>query len=107
MDTKQAAILTIADSPDATRLLNACLSEVGYHALNARDGYTEFKLAVTNQPDLILLDIIMPEMSRDEIIQILKAEQKTQNIPIRTGFFENLRKYTGDENHGKTICYSR
>lgn len=97
MDIKQATILTIDDSPNNIRLLSTFLSRVGYNVLGAEDGLAGFGLAVTHQPDLILLDVMMPDMSGYEVIKMLKSEQKTQDIPV---IFLTVKDEIEDKVHG-------
>jgi signal transduction histidine kinase len=97
VDIKQATILTIDDSPDNIRLLSIFLGKVGYNVLGAEDGMTGFRLAVTNQPDIVLLDVMMPDMSGYEVIKMLKSEPETQDIPV---IFLTVKDEIEDKVHG-------
>lgn len=54
----------------------------GFNVLITRSGTEALKIIDNNQPDIILLDIILPDISGFEICQQLKAKAKTQKIPI-------------------------
>ena len=57
------------------------LTKAGYEVLCAEDGVTALEFARQQQPDLILLDLLLPNMSGAEVLQHLKAEPATTNFP--------------------------
>jgi diguanylate cyclase (GGDEF)-like protein len=75
-------ILIVDDVVDNLRLLSDMLRQTGYETRCARNGNTALKSIVDKIPDLILLDIRMPDLDGYEVCQILKKEPKTTNIPI-------------------------
>ncbi len=81
-DTKSASILVVDDTPANLRLLAGILGDVGYQVRPARDGRMALTAAQNNPPDLILLDIMMPNMDGYEVCAQLKADERTQNIPV-------------------------
>jgi DNA-binding response OmpR family regulator len=58
------------------------LSEFGHEVLTASEGYEALKLAREKQPDLILLDIMMPEMSGIEVCRQLRGDPQTRDLRI-------------------------
>ncbi|MEH2463875.1 response regulator [Nostoc sp.] len=78
----KANILVVDDTPDNLRLLSAMLTQVGYEIRRVINGSTALKTAQAAPPDLILLDIMMPEMNGYEVCQHLKASEKTRDIPV-------------------------
>ncbi|MCH2210467.1 MAG: response regulator [Fuerstiella sp.] len=73
----------IADDNDQNReLLDAYLSEEDYHILMARDGEETLQVVRNQQPDLILLDIMMPRMSGYEVCEQLKSDSEFSGIPV-------------------------
>jgi CheY-like chemotaxis protein len=75
-------ILMIEDIPDNAELARKILLSAGYqviHALQAEEG---FDLAMTEQPNLILLDLGLPDYDGQTLAGWLRAEPKTANIPI-------------------------
>lgn len=77
-----ARILIVDDVPANTRLLEARLSAEYYQVSSARDGFEAIDKARTWQPDLILLDIMMPGMDGFECCQKLKEDPATLHIPV-------------------------
>jgi len=75
-------ILVIDDSQTIRVLLRATLEEENYRTLEAEDGLAGYELAHREQPDLILLDIVMPVKNGYEICRMLKSDSKTEHIPI-------------------------
>jgi two-component system cell cycle response regulator len=77
-----ARILIVDDVPANTRLLEAKLSAEYYQVASARDGFEAVNLARDWQPDLILLDVMMPGMDGFECCRILKETEATLHIPV-------------------------
>ena len=77
-----ARILIVDDVPANTRLLEAKLSAEYYQVASARDGFEAVNRARDWQPDLILLDVMMPGMDGFECCRILKDGDATLHIPV-------------------------
>ncbi len=77
-----ARILIVDDVSANTRLLEAKLSAEYYQVASARNGFEAMTKAQDWQPDLILLDVMMPEMDGFECCQRLKRDQRTLHIPV-------------------------
>lgn len=69
----KANILVVDDTPDNLRLLSTMLTQLGYEVRRVINGQTALKTAQAAPPDLILLDIMMPDMNGYEVCQHLKA----------------------------------
>lgn len=80
MDKKK--ILIIEDEATLQKALSEFLSLEGFEVLNALDGEIGIQKAKAEIPDMILLDIILPKKDGYEVIEDLKREEKTKNIPI-------------------------
>ena len=80
--TKTEDILIVDDTPDNLHLLSRMLTRQGYNVRKALNGSMALTAAQTVAPDLILLDIMMPEMDGYEVCQHLKANAKTAEIPV-------------------------
>ena len=78
----KANILVVDDTPDNLRLLSAMLTQLGYEVRKVINGQTALKTAQAAPPDLILLDIMMPDMNGYEVCQHLKASPLTCDIPV-------------------------
>jgi two-component system cell cycle response regulator len=77
-----ARILIVDDVPANTRLLEAKLSAEYYQVASARDGFEALRMAHEWQPDLILLDVMMPGMDGFECCRKLKDDPTTLHIPV-------------------------
>ena len=75
-------VLVADDEPDHLLMVESLLKERGYSVILASDGKEAVEKAIQARPDLILLDIIMPDMDGTEAAVILKNNTRTQDIPI-------------------------
>lgn len=75
-------ILVVDDTPDNLRLLSTMLTEQGYSVRKAISGQMALMAARTVLPDLILLDINMPQMNGYDVCTQLKSEAKTCDVPV-------------------------
>lgn len=82
IDKQTAKILVVDDTIDSLRLLANMLSEQGYNVRKVLNGQMALTAAQTAPPDLILLDITMPQMNGYEVCQHLKSQEKTAEIPV-------------------------
>lgn len=79
---ESAIILVVDDVLENLRLLSKILNREGYKVRQAIDGKIALKTVRSVQPDLILLDIMMPEIDGYEVCKALKSDPLTQDIPI-------------------------
>ena len=75
-------ILVVDDTAENLRLLSTMLTQSGYAPRCVINGKMALRACNSNPPDLILLDIMMPEMNGYEVCQHLKLEAKTREIPV-------------------------
>ena len=75
-------ILVIDDELEVVELFKKRLERIGYQVITATDGREGFKRACEQKPDLILLDIIMPEVDGLAVLRKLKKEESTCGIPV-------------------------
>lgn len=75
-------ILLIEDEADQIKVLKKCLEASGYEFISAIDGTQGIKKTLQEKPDLILTDVIMPNMDGFELCRRLKQTPQTKNIPI-------------------------
>jgi DNA-binding response OmpR family regulator len=75
-------ILVVDDEPDALELIQFNLKGAGMEVLTASNGSEALKKARNNLPDLIILDLMLPEVDGLEVCKILRREEKTADIPI-------------------------
>lgn len=81
MENKKT-ILVVDDDADIRAVLRMRFSSAGYNTLEADNGGEAINIAKGKKPDLIILDIMMPEMDGMSTSQYLKENPITKNIPI-------------------------
>ena len=82
IDLSGSRVLIADDNEQNRELLDAYLADENYEILMANDGQETMDAIEANQPDLILLDIMMPRMSGYEVCEKIKSDQEKQNIPV-------------------------
>ena len=94
---KSAVILIVDDTPDNLLVLFSYLEEQGFKVLLAEDGESALQIAQTQLPDLILLDVLMPNIDGFETCRRLKAKPLTRDIPVifLTALSETVNKVQG------------
>lgn len=75
-------ILVVEDEKNILELVRYNLEREGYEAITAFDGVQGFELARSQDPDLIILDVMLPEMNGLEVCRKLRHSAQTKNIPI-------------------------
>jgi len=75
-------ILIVDDDEDVLLIVQTILDNAGYSAITARNGREGVEKAIESKPDLILLDVMMPELSGWEVCTTLKSAPETRRIPV-------------------------
>jgi len=75
-------ILVVDDTPENVRLLEAVLVPRGYEVVTATSGQEALDLVATAQPDLVLLDVVMPTMDGYAVCRALRADEETAVLPV-------------------------
>jgi DNA-binding response OmpR family regulator len=78
----QPVVLAADDDEDILGLVAFRLERAGYTVIVARDGEEALELAVKEQPDLAVLDVMMPKLDGFELTRRLRAEETTSRMPI-------------------------
>jgi formate hydrogenlyase transcriptional activator len=96
-ETATASILVVDDTPHNISILFDALSHYGYRVLAERDGKSALEQVKYAQPDLILLDVMMPGMDGFETCRRLKHDPATADIPVifMTALAETIDKVNG------------
>jgi two-component system, OmpR family, response regulator VicR len=82
VDEKKILIIYIEDDPEMIDLVNLILTRRGYKVQGAHGGRNGLDSVRQTTPDLILLDLMMPDMDGWDVYHQLKAEENTKNIPV-------------------------
>jgi two-component system sensor histidine kinase/response regulator len=80
--TSRPSVLIVDDLPNNVRLLSIMLTEKGYQVRKAINGQMALNTVRSLIPDLILLDINMPDLNGYQVCEQLKADEKTREIPV-------------------------
>lgn len=75
-------VLIIEDNEDNSLLISALLSRGGYETEIASTGYAGLTMAIENLYDLIILDIQLPDINGDKVIQKIRAQETNNHIPV-------------------------
>jgi len=75
-------ILVVDDEDDILHFLEMVLREKGYHVTTASGGHEALTRAQIDKPDLVLLDIMMPQMDGWEVLKLLRVDEETRRIPV-------------------------
>ena len=77
-----ARVLAVDDSPTILEMIRAILIAGGYEVITASDGQEALNAARSEEPDLILLDVMLPKLDGYRVCRLLKFDQKYKAIPI-------------------------
>jgi DNA-binding response OmpR family regulator len=75
-------ILIVDDEDDILHFLELVLREKGYDVATASGGHEALTKAQVDRPDLVLLDIMMPQMDGWEVLKLLRVDEGTSHIPV-------------------------
>jgi len=78
----QATILVVEDEPWTRRVIAQHLEEAGYRVLQATNGFSGLILVLRERPDVIILDLILPELLGSQLLDELRGRAETRAIPI-------------------------
>ena len=95
-------ILVVDDTPASLRLLTELLAKEGYRIRPASDGALALKSVAAKAPELVLLNVSMPDMDGYEVCRRLKADEKSSRIPVIfiSSFGDTQQKVAGFEAGG-------
>ena len=95
----QKKILVVDDDPDQREVICSSLKEAGFDIVTATNGIEGLKKARAGSPDLIVLDVMMPEMDGFAVCVTLREDDATASIPVLmlTGLCSYISQLTGLE----------
>ena len=82
MNAQKKTILIVDDEPQILLMVSTRLQANEYDVVTALSGAEGIEKAKKQMPDLVLLDLVMPEMDGEEVLRCLKQEPATQKIPV-------------------------
>lgn len=80
--SKFPKVLFIEDDPLIVKMYQAKFAHEGLNVIVAEDGVAGLKMALSESPDFILLDIMMPQLSGIDLLEKLRTDSKGKNIPV-------------------------
>lgn len=89
-------ILVVDDSPTILRIVEISLIELGFEILQAKDGLQALKIVKEQEPDIIILDVMLPIYTGYQVCQLIKKTPKFANTPVimltaKTGALDKLK----------------
>jgi CheY-like chemotaxis protein len=95
-EKRRKVILIVDDSPTIRKLISVKLEKSGYDVMQATDGIEALAVIKRVVPDLILLDITMPNMDGYEVCKAIRSNDSTKDVPViiisgKDGFFDKVR----------------
>ena len=82
LDIGMKNVLLVDDEKETSSVFQAGLSQAGYNVTVAENGSIALDFIKKNKYDIILLDQMMPDMSGNEVLRVLKGDEATKNIPV-------------------------
>jgi two-component system response regulator VicR len=82
MATHEKRVVCIEDEPEMIDLVRLILGRKGFHVIGANGGIEGLETVKQEQPDLVLLDLMMPDMDGWEVYQQMKADDTLRDIPV-------------------------
>jgi PAS domain S-box-containing protein len=81
-EADRPAVLVVDDDPDVRMIVGMMLERAGYATRTAPDGQEAFKLIMEDRPDLLILDLMMPNLDGFQLVRLLRQRRWTQQIPL-------------------------
>jgi DNA-binding response OmpR family regulator len=75
-------VLVADDDEDILDLVTLHLERAGYDVITVRDGRAALAAAREHQPDLVVLDVVMPRLNGHEVVRSLRGDESTRDIPV-------------------------
>jgi len=91
-------ILVVEDSPTQLKITVSALRDPRYSIVTAMDGEEALRKVFSDQPDLVVLDVVMPKMDGFQVCRKMKSSSETQQIPV---IILTNKKQKADEFWGK------
>ena len=93
-------ILLVDDEPDILQVVALRLRTAGYEVITGRDGQEAIALVRQHQPDLVILDVMMPKLNGFQVARMIKLDKKLKDIPV---FLLTARTQPSDKTTGTHV----
>ncbi|TKS60199.1 MAG: hypothetical protein EWM73_03182 [Nitrospira sp.] len=103
-DQRERSVLVIDDDPVILELMDAVLRPEGFEVLKAKDGRHGLQIARERNPDLVVLDLLMPDMNGFEVVDEMHGCPETASIPIVVLTNKSLSREEKDRLNGRIIA---
>ncbi|MGQ3683878.1 MAG: response regulator [Candidatus Loosdrechtia sp.] len=97
-------ILVVDDDEKTVKYMSTVLEDAGFEVFKAYDGKVGINLAINSNPDLIILDLIMPEVNGFEVVEKLRVHPGTKGIPIIICSAKDITSEERDELNGNVLA---
>ncbi|HIE09534.1 MAG TPA: response regulator [Armatimonadetes bacterium] len=82
VERPKARILVVDDEPEIVRAIRTNLELEGYEVLEAYNGPDALKIARSERPDLVVLDVLMPEMDGWQVLREIRGDKELKDTPV-------------------------
>ena len=82
MTDDQKTVIVVEDEPDAAELFAEMMRVSGFHVLKTFSSTPAISMIAEEQPDVVILDIMMPDISGLEVLRYMRREKKLMDIPV-------------------------
>jgi PAS domain S-box-containing protein len=79
---RNPTVLAVNDTPEVLELLRLLLTHEGYQVVSADNGRSALEIAISIEPDIVISDVVMPEMDGLEFCRRLKQDKRTRDVPV-------------------------
>lgn len=80
--TSPARILVVDDHPEQLHFFRRVLTEAGHHVVESGNGGQALTQVIDEEPDLVILDLVLPDISGWEVARTIKKDERTRDIPV-------------------------
>jgi DNA-binding response OmpR family regulator len=77
-----ATLMIVDDDPQLMRVLSMFFDLEGFHVIQARNGREALDILLEYSPEIILLDLMMPEIGGEEVVKQIRANRKLRHVPV-------------------------
>lgn len=87
-------ILAVDDDPDVLFTVKAILKKEGFEVITANGGAEALELLKTHTPELVLLDVMMPDIDGWEVLKEIRSDERLKQLPVMMLTVKSIKSYT-------------